>query len=265
MTRPASALETPVSGIQFGVASDIGRRRKKNEDCSLIKKLPPAPAGPQALFAVADGIGGHTAGDVASKMACDRLSVLFDRLTHPQASAPSPGVLRRSMVRAFFAIDERIGRMASSDGQYAHMGTTLTALVLTADRGVIAHVGDSRIYRLRGGRLEQLTVDHTFVQDLISYGDLTPEQAAAHPFRNMLTGAVGTQEPLETVFAETFFLHSGDRFLLCTDGLYDMIEDERMTAIMGQWGSPQRIASALVEAANDRGGKDNVTVVVVSM
>jgi protein phosphatase len=231
----------------------------------LFSYLPdsPRPAGPLALFALADGIGGHAAGDVASRLACERLSSFFLRISKTSIPGLSAGALRRAMVRSFFAIDERIGRLAGGEGKYAHMGTTLTALALTAEHGVVAHAGDSRLYRLRGKKLEKRTTDHTFVQDLISYGELTENEAAVHPFRHMLTGAVGTREPLESVFADTFRLRGGDRFLLCTDGLHDMLDHGAMERIMGGDGGPQQIASALVDAANDRGGKDNVTAVVV--
>ncbi|MCF8051318.1 MAG: protein phosphatase 2C domain-containing protein, partial [Desulfobacterales bacterium] len=162
-----------------------------------------------------------------------------------------------------FDIDERMVRLASTEERYAHMGTTLSAILFYEDLGMIAHVGDSRIYRLRENGLDQLTTDHTFVQDLISYGELTPEQAAVHPFKHMLTAAIGTQEPLEEVFYDMIALEAEDRFLLCTDGLHDMMERERIAEILYRGKGPQETASILVDAANACGGKDNVTAVVV--
>ncbi len=246
--------------------SDAGRRREKNEDYFLAPEAAAQErfaACPPTLFAVADGIGGHAAGEVASQMACEGLAAFYEQLSKDPSLRLSPGALRRSLARAFFAIDERIGCLAASREKYAHMGTTLSAMVLCRDRAVIAHVGDSRIYRLAGGRFEQLTVDHTFVQDLISYGELAPEQAAAHPLRHMLTGAIGTEEPLESVFADTVSLRPGDRILLCTDGLYDMMDNGEIARILDRAEGASEAAFGLVGEANDRGGRDNVTVVVV--
>jgi protein phosphatase len=223
------------------------------------QREPPWPM----LCAVADGIGGHTAGDVASKMACDGLKAYFEKLTGKTTGDQSPDAIRRSLVEAFFAIDGRIGRLASDEEAFAHMGTTLSSMLFIGDRAIIAHVGDSRIYRLRENALDQLTTDHTFVQDLISYGDLTPEQAAVHPFKHMLTAAVGTQEPLEEVFYDTIAIERKDRFVLCTDGLHDMLDHESIAEILGRGRGPQETVSLLIDHANALGGKDNVTAVAV--
>ena len=264
MSDPAS---TPLSfRFRYGGLSDIGRRRKRNEDGFLVVDR----AGtkdkselPWSLCAVADGIGGHTAGDVASSMACDGLKGFFEKLTEKKTGVRSLDALRHSLVEAFFAIDRRIGRLASAEEAYAHMGTTLSSMLFAGDQAIIAHVGDSRIYRLRENGLNQLTTDHTFVQDLISYGELTPEQAAVHPFKHMLTAAIGTQEPLEEVFYDMIALEAEDRFLLCTDGLHDMLEHERIAEILDLGKGPQETVSILVDAANACGGKDNVTAVAV--
>ena len=221
------------------------------------------PETPCFLCAVADGIGGHTAGDVASNMACDELKAFFEKLFKKATGDQSLDAIRRRLVKAFFAIDSRISHLASSKDVFAHMGTTLSSMLFAGDRAIIAHVGDSRIYRLRANDLDQLTTDHTFVQDLISYGDLTPEQAAVHPFKHMLTAAIGTQEPLQEVFTDTIAVEKEDRFVLCTDGLHDMLDHESIAEVLGRGKGPQETISILIDGANARGGKDNVTAVAV--
>jgi protein phosphatase len=256
-------------GLRCAGLSDTGRLRKKNEDRFLVVDATAAQGTaakapwPLCLCAVADGLGGHAAGDVASRMACDGLEAFFGQLTKENFDGRPPDAVRRSLVEAFFAVDSRIGHLAVTDEAFAHMGTTLSSILFAGDRALIAHVGDSRIYRLRADRLVQLTVDHTFVQDLISYGDLTPEQAEVHPFRHMLTAAVGTQEPLEEVFTDTIATEPEDRFLLCTDGLHDMLDPESIAEILGRGMGPQETVSILINTANDCGGKDNVTAVAV--
>ncbi len=265
MKTPA-AISSAFS-LRWAGLSDTGRLRGKNEDRFLTLEAEKTQGNrdtPRLLCAVADGIGGHAAGDVASNMACDGLKAFFEKLTTEKTTGDQPlDALRRSLVEAFFAVDSRIGHLAVAEEAFAHMGTTLSSMLFIGNRAVIVHVGDSRIYRLRADRLEQLTTDHTFVQDLISYGDLTPEQALVHPFKHMLTAAVGTREPLEEVFTDTIDAEPEDRYLLCTDGLHDMLDTEKIANILGRGRGPQETVSILIDSANDSGGKDNVTAVAV--
>jgi serine/threonine protein phosphatase PrpC len=228
--------------IQFhhGAATSVGRVRRVNEDSYLA--LPP-------VYAVADGMGGHGAGDVASALA---IEALISCARSRPLSADAVLAALEAANRAIIARDE-------ADG----MGTTVTGLALieAADGGhlMVFNVGDSRVYRLAGGRFDQVTVDHSEVQELVLAGVLTREQARTHPRRNVVTRALGGDPVLR---ADHWLLPalSGDRYLLCSDGLYSELSDE---AIVGQLAidDAQRAAAALVAAANDAGGHDNITAV----
>ncbi len=229
--------------IQFhhGAATCVGRVRRVNEDSYLA--LPP-------VYAVADGMGGHGAGDVASALA---IEALISCARSRPLSADAVLAALEAANRAIIARDE-------ADG----MGTTVTGLALLEAGGghlMVFNVGDSRVYRLAGGRFDQVTVDHSEVQELVLAGVLTREQARTHPRRNVVTRALGGDPVLR---ADHWLLPalSGDRYLLCSDGLYSELSDE---AIVGQLAidDAQRAAAALVAAANDAGGHDNITAVVV--
>ena len=225
--------------------TDIGHRRRKNED-----SIHPAHDGRTSgvlLAAVADGLGGHHAGDVASSVAIEE--------------AVSAGGTPEERVRA--ANDAIRGRVLR-DPRLAGMGTTLTLAELRPDGEVtLAHVGDSRAYRWHAGRFKQLTVDHTFVQEEVDAGRLTPEQARHHPERSVLTRALGF-EPGLAVDVARLKVSVGDRLLLCTDGLTSMVTDDRIAAFL-ESGAPSEVVWALIEAANGSGGVDNVSTVVVAI
>lgn len=227
----------------MGTASDTGRRRLKNED-AFVSLLP--------LFAIADGMGGARAGEVASRIATSTLAeqagLILDAPTLQQA-------VRIANTRVF--------HRATSDPETLGMGTTVTAALVDEHRGriTIGHVGDSRAYRLRGGVLEQLTPDHSLVGELVREGRLTPEQAESHPHKAVITRVVGTEADVEvdTLEAE---LQPGDLYLLCSDGLTDMVRDVDIESIVAGFdGDPQQVANALVSAANANGGEDNITVI----
>jgi protein phosphatase len=226
--------------ITVGFATDVGHVRDGNEDGYLAK-------GP--LYAVADGMGGRRAGEVASAMALE--TVAKKR--------------KKGIVEAAQEANAVVFKKQERDPSTSGMGTTLTALVVDDDAMRFAHVGDSRAYRLRDGELSQLTTDHTLVNEWVESGQITAEQALSHPQRSMLTRAIGTQPTIEV---DEFHLHpdAGDRILLCTDGLTGMIVDDGIRDILaGHAGDPQAAADALVEAANAAGGYDNVTVVVLDI
>jgi protein phosphatase len=231
-----------------GAASDVGRLRERNEDSFVVE---------EPLFAVADGLGGHAGGEVASRIAVDTLT------TEAQADGPEDGIperLRAAIHRANVAVAER----ASNDPRLRGMGTTLTALVAGRDRVYLAHVGDSRAYLLRDGDLRLLTEDHTLVQRMVREGRLTPEQAEIHPQRSVLTRALGIDDELE-VDQATVEVTARDRLLLCSDGLTSMLSDEDIRKILTDSGDPQAASDSLVEAANAAGGQDNITTVVVDI
>lgn len=237
--------------LRWGAATDTGRVREANEDAYLAEPL---------VFAVADGMGGHQAGEVASAMAAD---VLRDRLA---TGAPSTEVMEAAVVEANAAIFQTARRNSAQMG----MGTTLTALAVvpatdsTPTQLALANVGDSRTYVLTQGRLRRATIDHSYVQELLATGHITEEEARHHPRRNIVTRALGI-EPSVRVDSWLLPLVRGERYILCSDGLVDEVDDDGIAAIARQHDDPQVAAQQLVDAALANGGRDNVTVVVVDV
>jgi protein phosphatase len=229
-----------------GVRTDVGRVREGNEDSYLAE--PP-------LFAIADGMGGHSAGEVASETAVKTIS---DGAA--QASSEDP----RSLARLLNNANAAIYTKAQSDSALRGMGTTCT-LVMTGE-GVahLAHVGDSRAYRLRGGDIEQLTDDHTLVGRMMREGQISPEEAQHHPQRNVITNALGLDSTIAVDLRE-IEARAGDRLLLCSDGLSSMVSDADIASAANAAEDPQQAAEALVELALEAGGEDNITVLVIDL
>jgi len=220
--------------------TDTGRQRSENEDSFYVR--PP-------IFVVADGMGGAQAGEVASKAAADA----FDR---DLPDAPPERVLRETIEAA----NREIHELARSDPSRAGMGTTITAAIVNAESEEvgIGHVGDSRAYRLRGGKLEQLTRDHSLVEEMRRKGQITDAQAVDHPQRSIITRALGP-EPRVEVDVHTVPAAPGDVFMLCSDGLTTMVDEERIAAALGGARSMKEAVRSLVDAANKAGGRDNIT------
>ncbi len=231
--------------VRSGVRTDVGRARGRNEDAYLVR---------DPLFAVADGMGGHRGGNVASKVALEAMRG-FDGTDTDSASA---------LVQDIRTANETVLARGEADRDLRGMGTTITAVLVQGEHATIAHVGDSRAYRLRDGELEQLTEDHTLVHQLVEEGRITADQAGHHPQRSILTRAVGV-EPSVDVDESTIELRSGDRLLLCTDGLTGMLSDEAIRDVLASEEDPQGASDRLVEAANAAGGDDNITVVVIDV
>jgi protein phosphatase len=235
--------------------TDRGRRRPRNEDSLLVR-----PA--SRIYAVADGMGGHAAGNVASRTAIDVLVRAFLRAPSPRIRAAT---LSRRMLGVFDDANRAILEHAAAHRECAGMGTTLTAFSPLAGTAqcVIAHVGDSRAYRLRAGELTQLTRDHTWVQQQVEAGMLTPDQARHHPLASVLSRVLGTDSvgPADTLVADAA---PGDVFLLCSDGLTTMLDDSDVLAILNQPLTLEQRAQALIDDANQRGGVDNTTVVLLA-
>ncbi len=228
----------------FGSRTDVGCVRDHNEDSLVV--TPP-------LFVVADGMGGHAAGEVASEIAT---TVLAEKAP----KTPDAEALGRAVEEANLEIIA-----AAEDGRGREgMGTTCTAAILQEERLVIAQVGDSRAYLLHQGELQQLTRDHSLVAMMVEAGQLTPEEARIHPRRSVITRALGTDPSTKPDLYE-IDVEAGDRLLLCSDGLYGMVEDPDIQAIMTRTADPQRCASQLVNEAIAAGGNDNVTVIVVDI
>ncbi|HEU0246556.1 MAG TPA: Stp1/IreP family PP2C-type Ser/Thr phosphatase [Gaiellaceae bacterium] len=233
-------------GRAYGV-TDTGRRRLRNEDAFICE--PP-------LFAVADGMGGARAGEVAARLAAAALE---------EAGTETRG--EQGVTDLIVEANRRIWERALTDPATAGMGTTVTAALVDARSGTVAvgHVGDSRAYLLRDGTLEQLTTDHSLVAELVQSGVLTPEEALRHPQRSAITRALGT-EPSVDVETLTVEGRPGDLYLVCSDGVPVMLADEDIfTAIDGSGRDPAAAAEALVAAANARGGEDNITVVLFEL
>jgi PPM family protein phosphatase len=230
----------------YARASDTGRKRRRNEDSYVV--APP-------LFAVADGMGGAQAGEVASRLAAGALEEAdAQELSGPERLA---SVIQEANRRVF----ER----ASSDPATSGMGTTMTVALVGDDGVTIGHVGDSRAYVVRDGRLEQLTEDHSLVNELLKSGKLSREEADVHPQRSVITRAVGT-DPDVDVDAFTVEAGEGDVFLLCSDGLTDMVADSDILDVVEKHRDDlDRATKALVSAANRGGGEDNITVIAFSI
>lgn len=228
----------------FGSRTDIGCLRDHNEDSLVV--APP-------LFAVADGMGGHAAGEIASEIA---ISVLAERVPeHPDGEA---------LARIVEEANREVLR-ASHDGRGREgMGTTMTAAMLEGERLIIAQVGDSRAYLMHQGKLQQLTRDHSLMADMIEAGQLTPEEARTHPQRSVITRALGSDPHLQPDIYE-INVETGDRLLVCSDGLSGMVCDADLESTMRRIQDPQRCATQLVNEAIAAGGHDNVTVIVADV
>lgn len=247
--------------ISLAGLSDIGRARSRNEDCVVV-------VGERSLAVVADGMGGHPGGDVASRIAA---STMADELADSLSAVTpdhGPDTLAETMARSVASAHAAIRAAGSEEPELDGMGTTLTGLAILPESGrwLVGHVGDSRVYLLRGGRLDQLTRDDTWVQERVEAGQLTQEQAGRHPLGHLLTQCVGLEDAPEPHFLEGE-VRAGDVFLLCTDGLVGMLEDGDLHGILTEEMADERTeetaratARALVEEANEAGGYDNITV-----
>ena len=235
-----------MSIASYARASDTGKKRRRNEDSYVV--APP-------LFAVADGMGGAQAGEVASKLAAAAL-----KETHPEGASDAEKVT--ALIQE---ANRRVYERAHSDPATSGMGTTMTVAIVDGHTVTIGHVGDSRAYVVRGGELEQLTEDHSLVNELLKSGKLSREEAETHPQRSVITRAVGT-DPDVDVDAFTVEAGEGDVFLLCSDGLTDMVADSDILDVVEKHRDDlDRATKALVSAANRGGGEDNITVIAFSI
>jgi len=244
----------------FGM-TDLGRKRSSNEDAFFVDD-------DLGLYVVADGMGGHAAGEVASREAVDTLYGMVKRgigdlrpLVDPVSEAAASAACRL-MESAVQAATYFVYSIAEIDRDKSGMGTTISALLVLGDYAITAQVGDSRIYCVRGDGVEQLTEDHTLIAWQVKQGLITPQEAARSPHRNVITRAVGNREYVE-VDTRRVPLAAGMRFLLCSDGLHGYLRDEDIPAIvaLGETSSVE----TFVRLANDRGGKDNITAVLVEI
>ena len=240
----SKAEENLPAGILSAFRTDVGKVRANNQDAPIVsEKL--------RLYGVADGMGGHKGGEVASTSARD------DLLRELEGKTPS--------VAAFSGAIEEVNRQIyhqqEHDDALTGMGTTLSVLWMSDNFVYIGHVGDSRVYLLRDGEFKQMTLDHSLVEQLVREGVLTEEEAQNHPMRNIITRAIGTDESVEVdVLVEE--RRKGDLWLACSDGLHGLVDDRQMRDALRQY-APEKAADVLLKAALDAGGRDNVTLVIV--
>ena len=234
--------------LKWGAFSDVGMVRQQNEDSFLAE---------ETLFVVADGMGGHNAGEVASALAVTTLKA------GARLGIDTTEDFRELVQQA----NSAIYTASLDDSTQSGMGTTVTALSIVEGeepRVLVANVGDSRAYLWRSGALSRLSVDHSYVQELVNEGIITPEAARVHPRRNIVTRALGIDRSV-MVDVFTHFVRTGDRIVLCSDGLVDEVADVEIARVLGQHTDPQETAEALVMVANTNGGRDNTTVIVVDV
>ena len=240
--------------FEFYSAIDTGRARSNNEDSVALDD-------DSALAVLADGMGGYNAGEVASGMATSFIKAELGRWLQQAAGNATDLDIRRAMDICVDNANRAIFNAANSNPQYAGMGTTLVVGVFRDQRLLLGHVGDSRGYRLRAGKLLQLTRDHSLLQEQIDAGLITPEQAAFSANKNLVTRAVGVED---TVLLETH-LHEvmpGDVYLMCSDGLSDMLDDSTISQVLQGCDSLETAGIALIDAANEAGGKDNIAIIL---
>jgi PPM family protein phosphatase len=226
--------------VSVGAATDIGQVREGNEDSYLVV---------EPLYAVADGMGGHRGGEVASSLALETVQGMFER---------REGSLAEQVAGANRAVFDR----SQSDRRVSGMGTTLTAAQVDGNRVHLVHVGDSRAYLLRGGKLTQITEDHTLVHRMVMEGEISEEEAETHPHRSILTRALGVDQNIQ-VDEGDLDVGSGDRLLLCTDGLTGMVPEGQIQEILLETRDPQEAVDKLVKVANRAGGIDNITALIL--
>src|SRR5437870_6664275 len=244
--------------VVASMLSDVGCVREVNEDSGAYIQPddPEVLASKGLLILVADGMGGHSAGEVASRMAVE----VITRTYYEDGGDP-----QTALKKAFREANRAIHKTAEKDESKTGMGTTCTALVLQNGTAISAHVGDSRLYLVRDGAIYLMTEDHSAVMEMVKAGLLTLEQARHHPDKNVILRAMGSHPEVEvTTWQEPFPVRAGDSFLLCSDGLYDLVEDEEIKQIV-MLGDPQPACENLIALAKERGGHDNITVGIVSL
>ena len=211
------------------------------------------------ILFVADGMGGHSKGDIASRIAVQTLIFLITKAVS-RYSHNIIGDIEKSIPRFIRNINQHIRKKANENENYKGMGTTLTAALIIKGKMIIIHVGDSRLYRIEGEMFQQITKDHSFVQELLDKGEITPEEAFDHPKKNKINKALG---PKPTVVPDVYTLDwTGGTLLLCTDGLTDMVDNRGLQDIIEEYKEPQQLCDKLVEVALEKGGHDNISVLV---
>jgi serine/threonine protein phosphatase PrpC len=248
--------------ITYKAVSDVGRKRNGNEDSLFVNPE-------QHLFVVADGMGGHAAGEVASKVAVDSINEFVcltggdEEITWPFGLDENISYDGNRLKTAIRYANRKVLEATKEKSEYEGMATTVAAVLVDGDSGNIGHVGDSRVYLVRDGQITQLTSDHSWVNEQIQSGVISPDQARTHPLRNVVTRALGGKPDLQ-VDMQQHKAQSGDILLLCSDGLTTMIADDEIARLMREAGGDvEKAAQSLVSSANAKGGEDNITVLLI--
>jgi serine/threonine protein phosphatase PrpC len=256
---------TPLPSLTWAVSSDPGLKRTSNEDSYSARP-------DVGLFVVADGMGGHVAGEVASRVAVQAIEAFIEETagadknrTWPFPFDPTVSLEANRLRAAFRLANRKIGAAIADSQDLRGMATTASA-VLVGPRGAsVAHVGDSRVYVLREGHLDQITHDHSWVEEQVRAGTLSPTAARQHPWRNVVTRALSGGDDPEVDVTEVS-PQKGERYLLCSDGLFTVVPDSRLAELLGQTGVPlDAICRGLVQAANEAGGPDNITTLILQI
>jgi protein phosphatase len=251
------------SRFTFGHGSSLGRVREINEDYHRVKTYQ-TPRGQLTFLAVADGMGGAAAGEYASKIAVDTVTEALGRYVKLLDEGKTPMPLDRVLERSIIAANKAILQFAAAEPGRDGMGTTLTIMVVLGKDAVLGHVGDTRAYLLRKGELRQISRDHSWVAEQVEKGILTPEAAENHQYRNLLSKALGTRPQIEPDIVN-FTITPGDTYALATDGLHGLVSDREFFDELSGGRSPQTAVDYWIDLANQRGGHDNITVVVVKV
>ncbi|HET7746187.1 MAG TPA: Stp1/IreP family PP2C-type Ser/Thr phosphatase [Vicinamibacteria bacterium] len=248
--------------ITYQPITDVGRKRKGNEDSLFVNPE-------QHLFVVADGMGGHAAGEVASRVAVDSINEFVcltggdEEITWPFGLDDSISYDGNRLKTAIRYANRKVLEVMREKAEYEGMATTVAAVLVDGDTANIGHVGDSRVYLVRAAEVKQLTSDHSWVNEQIQNGVISPDQARSHPLRNVVTRALGGKPDLQ-VEMQALKLQAGDILLLCSDGLTTMLTDEEIgTILRDNADDVEKAARALVAGANNRGGEDNITVLLL--
>ncbi len=247
--------------IRYAAKTDVGMKRTHNEDYfSLIED--------EQLFIVADGMGGHASGEVASKMAAETISEFYQRTKDEEATWPfkmdrSLSYIENRLVCSIKLANLRIFETSCRDIRYKGMGTTIVAVLVCGDKAYVGHVGDSRCYRVRSDGIEQLTRDHSLLEDYKeAKPDMTEEEERNFPHKNVITRALGMRETVQ-VDIRGHQIEDGDTYVLCSDGLSGMVMDDQIQEIVSKAGSLERAVAELVDSGNRAGGTDNITTLLL--
>jgi serine/threonine protein phosphatase PrpC len=260
--RPFHCLLASPVKISYQAVTDVGRKRKGNEDSLFVNAE-------QSLFVVADGMGGHAAGEVASRLAVEAINEFVcltgddEEITWPFGLDETISYDGNRLKTAIRFANRKVLEATKEKSEYEGMATTVAAVLVDGDVANLGHVGDSRIYLLRDSQISQLTTDHSWVNEQIVGGMIAPDQARSHPLRNVVTRALGGKNDLQ-VDMRVHKIEPGDMLLLCSDGLTTMMADDEIARVVAEAkGDVEKAARGLVASANARGGEDNITVVML--